>query len=73
MTLFTRTLPWDHAAGVVLLNESGGRAARPNGQPYRCDDQGEGLIVATSPRQWDAMAERLVALGCDLTSTSVAA
>ena len=32
------TLAWDHAAGVLLLNEAGGKVARPDGQPYRVDE-----------------------------------
>jgi len=63
VTLFTRTLPWDHAAGVVFLNEAGGRAARPDGTAYRCDDAREGLIAATTGEDWERMASRLAALG----------
>ncbi|MFK4871945.1 inositol monophosphatase family protein [Novosphingobium sp. ZW T3_23] len=63
VTLFTRTLSWDHAAGVLFLNEAGGRASRADGTPYRCDDAREGLIVATSPAAWDWAADRLSALG----------
>nr|WP_086491205.1 inositol monophosphatase family protein [Novosphingobium panipatense] len=63
VTLFTRTLPWDHAAGIVFLNEAGGRAARPDGTVYRCDDAREGLIAATTSQDWERMASRLAALG----------
>lgn len=63
VTLFTRTLPWDHAAGVLFLNEAGGRASRADGTPYRCDEAREGLIVATSPATWDWAADRLSVLG----------
>ena len=37
-SIFERTLPWDHAAGVLLLNEAGGKAARPDGRAYRVDE-----------------------------------
>ncbi|EQB18041.1 MAG: inositol monophosphatase [Novosphingobium lindaniclasticum] len=67
VTLFTRTLPWDHAAGVVFLNEAGGRAARPDGTPYRCDDEREGLIAATTDEAWDWSARRLAQAGETLT------
>ncbi|WP_334184367.1 inositol monophosphatase family protein [Novosphingobium sp.] len=66
-TLFTRTLPWDHAAGVLFLNEAGGRATRPDGSPYRCDDRREGLIAATTEKTWNWAAGRLSALGDSLT------
>lgn len=63
VSLFERTLAWDHAAGVLWLNEAGGKAARPDGAPYRVDgDIYGGLIGAASPALWDEMAERLNAL-----------
>jgi len=62
VSIFERTLPWDHAAGVLFLNEAGGRAARPDGSPYRVDDGRKGLIGAASPDLWDGLAERLNAL-----------
>lgn len=65
-TLFTRTLPWDHAAGVLFLNEAGGRAARPDGTAYRCDDRREGLIAAASQKTWEWAADRLSTLGDSL-------
>ncbi|MGB0671678.1 MAG: inositol monophosphatase family protein [Rhodospirillales bacterium] len=30
-----RLKPWDHAAGALLVTEAGGRAAFPDGKPYR--------------------------------------
>jgi fructose-1,6-bisphosphatase/inositol monophosphatase family enzyme len=63
LSIFERTLPWDHAAGVLWLNEAGGKAARLDGSPYRVDDwQRKGLLGAASPALWDQLAERLSAL-----------
>ncbi|WP_241461613.1 inositol monophosphatase family protein [Aurantiacibacter luteus] len=63
VSIFERTLAWDHAAGVLWLNEAGGRAARPDGSPYRVDgDEYGGLIGAASPDLWDDLAARLAAL-----------
>ncbi|MEN7536319.1 inositol monophosphatase family protein [Aurantiacibacter flavus] len=63
VSIFERTLAWDHAAGVLWLNEAGGKAARPDGSAYRVDEwERKGLIGAASPALWDAMAERLSAL-----------
>ena len=60
VSLFERTLAWDHAAGALWLNEAGGVAARPDGSPYRLDgDIYGGLIGAASPALWDALAERM--------------
>lgn len=63
VSLFERTHAWDHAAGVLFLNEAGGKAARPDGSPYRVDEWNRpGLIAAAMPALWDEMAERLNAL-----------
>ncbi len=60
VSIFERTLAWDHAAGVLFVNEAGGRAARPDGSAYRVDRHLEpGLIAAASPALFDAMAARL--------------
>lgn len=63
VSIFERTLPWDHAAGALWLNEAGGKAARLDGSPYRVDDwQRKGLVAASSPELWEGMAARLNAL-----------
>jgi fructose-1,6-bisphosphatase/inositol monophosphatase family enzyme len=55
-----RTLPWDHAAGALWLNEAGGKAARPDGRPYRPGSWDEpGLIAAATPDLWDKFARRM--------------
>ena len=60
VSIFERTLAWDHAAGILWLNEAGGKAARPDGSPYRVDEPDRtGLIGAASPQLWDELAERL--------------
>lgn len=60
VSIFERTLAWDHAAGVLFLNEAGGKAARPDGSPYRVDEQGRpGLIGAATPAMWDELAGRM--------------
>ena len=63
---FKRTLPWDHAAGVLWLNEAGGKAARLDGSEYRVDEHGKtgdfkGLVGASSPAIWDEFVERVLA------------
>ncbi len=60
VSIFERTLAWDHAAGVLLLNEAGGKAARPDGSAYRVDEHlRPGLIGAASPALWDELAARM--------------
>lgn len=60
VAIFERTLPWDHAAGALFVNEAGGKVARYDGSRYRVDDWARpGLIGAASERLWEALAERL--------------
>lgn len=59
ISVFERTLPWDHAAGVLFVNEAGGMAARPDGSPYRTDQHGQkGLFAASSPALFDDFVKR---------------
>lgn len=59
LSIFERTLAWDHAAGVLCLNEAGGKAARLDGSAYRVDDQRKGLIAAANAELWDELAGRM--------------
>ncbi len=59
VSVFARTLPWDHAAGTLFLNEAGGRCQRLDGSPYLVGDQRRGLLGASSPRLWDRAADTL--------------
>lgn len=64
VSIFERTLPWDHAAGVLFLNEAGGKSARLDGSPYRVDDHGRtGMIGANTPALWDDLATRMQSIG----------
>ena len=58
---FKRTLAWDHAAGVLWLNEAGGKAARLDGSAYRVDQHdAPGLVGASSPALWDQFVARVL-------------
>lgn len=63
LALYERTLPWDHAAGCLFLNEAGGMSARPDGSPYRVDSRRKGMISAASPALFEQLAQRLVSAG----------
>lgn len=52
VALFQRILPWDHAAGVLFVQEAGGCATHWNGQAYRVGGQGTGLLVASNRQTW---------------------
>ncbi len=56
VSVFARTLPWDHAAGTLLLNEAGGKCCRIDGSPYRVGDTGRRVLGSSSERMWDAAA-----------------
>lgn len=59
ISVFERTLPWDHAAGVLFVNEAGGMAARPDSTPYRTDQHGQkGLFAASSPALFEDFVKR---------------
>lgn len=57
--LFWRTLAWDHAPGTLLLAEAGGVAVRPNGSPYRSDDDLLGLLAAADGATAEAVLDGL--------------
>jgi len=60
ISTFQRTLPWDHAAGALWLNEAGGKVARYDGSDYRVDEpEKKGLLGASSPDLWEAFAKRM--------------
>ncbi len=59
ISVFERTLPWDHAAGVLFLNEAGGKAGRWDGTPYLPGDGRTGMLGASSPKLWEEAAELL--------------
>jgi fructose-1,6-bisphosphatase/inositol monophosphatase family enzyme len=59
--LFWRTLPWDHAPGVLLLQEAGGVARRFDGTSYEPSDDRYGLLVAANTEVWAAAHDALLA------------
>ncbi len=59
VSLFERSLPWDHAPGALFLEEAGGVIRRNDGSDYRVGDGKSGLLGASSPRLWDLAARVL--------------
>lgn len=60
IALYQRILPWDHAAGVLFLEEAGGRATHWDGSPFRIGGPGVGVLAAASPALWDIAAAALL-------------
>jgi myo-inositol-1(or 4)-monophosphatase len=52
--------PWDVAAGLLIVQEAGGRICTHTGAPYRLDDP---VIVATNGHNHEAVLSRLAPYG----------
>lgn len=58
--LYWRTLPWDHIAGVLFLQEAGGYAARLDGSEYLASEHARsGLLVAHNEGTWSQVQSRM--------------
>ena len=59
--LYWRTLPWDHAPGVLFLQEAGGQAARLDGSAYRVANHARsGLLVSRNKEIWAKVKSTLL-------------
>ena len=52
-TIYCRLKPWDHLAGVLLVQESGGYVAKWDDTPYTPQDIYGGLIATDSRENWE--------------------
>lgn len=50
--LYRFVKPWDHAAGALMVEEAGGRAAHFNGDDYRPTVHQGGVLSAVDPVSW---------------------
>jgi fructose-1,6-bisphosphatase/inositol monophosphatase family enzyme len=57
--LYWRTLPWDHAPGVLFLQEAGGCVARLDGSAYLPHETREGLLAASDAVTWQRALDTL--------------
>lgn len=59
--LYWRTLPWDHAPGVLFLEEAGGYVGRPDGSKYKAADHAKsGLLAAANFQTWSKVKSTLL-------------
>lgn len=58
-SLYWRLFPWDHAAGVLIVNEAGGRACHIDGGLYSPIEDRHGLLVLRDPELWSLVHEAL--------------
>lgn len=57
---FWRTLPWDHAAGALLVAEAGGVSRWLDGEEYRVGEtRRRGLLVARGDQEWHTLRTTL--------------
>lgn len=52
-SLYHRLMPWDHAAGALLVSEAGGRSALVDGTPYGPTVLDGTLLNAPDPATWE--------------------
>ena len=57
---YRRLWSWDHAPGVLLLQEAGGTVARIDGGAYRISDRVPGLLSAPNEQIWNELKSCLV-------------
>jgi fructose-1,6-bisphosphatase/inositol monophosphatase family enzyme len=57
--LFTKLMPWDHLAGVLIHQEAGGYAARLDGSPYLPGHVDGGLLIAPDEACWAELRREL--------------
>jgi fructose-1,6-bisphosphatase/inositol monophosphatase family enzyme len=54
-SLSRRTLPWDHAAGSLIVAEAGGFVRQPDGAPWHPNALNGGIMVAPDQASWQAL------------------
>ncbi len=61
--MYSNTLPWDHAPGSLLVEETGGVVRRAKGGRYTPGETGSGgLLAAACDAVWDVIAGRVTVL-----------
>jgi fructose-1,6-bisphosphatase/inositol monophosphatase family enzyme len=59
--LSSRSLPWDHAAGVLIAEEIGAATGFVDGTPYDPRIPDRGVLTAASRAGWDAIRDVILA------------
>jgi fructose-1,6-bisphosphatase/inositol monophosphatase family enzyme len=58
---FWRMLPWDHAPGILFVEEAGGVAWHLDGTPYDPAANGVGVLIAQNADIWQTVRSTLLA------------
>lgn len=56
-SLHSRSLPWDHAAGMLIVSEAGGRARFLDGRAYDTRIPDQPLLAAANDATWQTVRE----------------
>lgn len=56
-SLHSRSLPWDHAAGMLIVSEAGGKAAFLDGAPYDTRIPDRPVLAAASEAGWRIVSD----------------
>ncbi len=59
--LYSKLMPWDHAAGWLLHREAGGYAACLDGRPYAVTRHEGGLLCTPDRESWTMLRDALLA------------
>ncbi|KEO89150.1 hypothetical protein EH31_14035 [Erythrobacter longus] len=57
--LYWRTLVWDHAPGILILEEAGGKAAHLDGTSYASSRPHRPILLARNKAIWDHIASAM--------------
>ena len=57
--LYSKLMPWDHLAGLLIHEEAGGYSARFDGSRYRPGDTDGGLLIAPDKTSWEEFRREL--------------
>ncbi|HEX7390245.1 MAG TPA: inositol monophosphatase family protein, partial [Acidiphilium sp.] len=58
--LLHRTLPWDHAPGVLIVSEAGGYVRKPDGGVWHPSELESGLLAASDEASWHLLHDALL-------------
>jgi fructose-1,6-bisphosphatase/inositol monophosphatase family enzyme len=57
-SFYRRSMPWDHAAGVLMHREAGGYSARLDGEPYSpAGGPDQAILLAPARASWQALRD----------------
>jgi fructose-1,6-bisphosphatase/inositol monophosphatase family enzyme len=63
--VYHRLLPWDHAPGVILLTEAGGRAQHLDGSPYSLRSRHRVTVLGSTPAVTEEVRGWLASSGAE--------